>query len=208
MDVVQSLLHLLRDPSWVITTFGYPGMALIIFLETGALVFFLPGDSLLVMAGLFAARGDLNILALNALLIPLAIAGDACSYKIGHTLGDTIFSKKTRLIRPEHLKAAHDFYERHGGRAIVLARFVPVVRTFVPVIAGVARMGYKRFAVFNMLGGFGWIMSMTLVGYVLGTRFPVLVEHIEKVVLAVVVLSVLPIIFEYLRARLSCRARA
>jgi hypothetical protein len=116
----------------------------------------------------------------------MAVAGDATSYWIGVRAGPHLFNRpRSRFFRPEHVKAAHEFYERHGGKAIILARFMPLVRTFVPVVAGVAGMTYRRFAAFNVIGGAGWVLSMTLLGYVLGTRFPVLVRHIEKVIVAV-----------------------
>lgn len=209
LDLLRSFLHLIREPGELIAWGGYPGLALIIFLETGALVFFLPGDSLLVMAGLYAAKGDLSILALNLLLIPCAIIGDACSYSIGLRAGPRLFSRpESRFFKPQHLEAAHRFYVRHGGKAIIIARFMPLVRTFVPVVAGMARMKYRRFALFNVVGGASWILSMTMLGYVLGLRFPLLVQHIEKVILVIVFLSILPGIIEYVRARTRDRRGA
>ena len=202
MSAIQWLIDLIRNPGELITWGGYPGLALIVFLETGALVFFLPGDSLLVMAGLYAAKGDLSIVALNALLIPMAIAGDATSYWIGRRTGPHLFNRpRSRFFNPAHVQAAHDFYERHGGKAIVLARFMPLVRTFVPVVAGVAGMTYRHFATYNVVGAVAWVGSMTLTGYVLGTRFPLLVQHIEKVIVVVIVLSILPGVVEWLRIR-------
>lgn len=202
MSAIQWVIDLIRNPGELITWGGYPGLALIIFLETGALVFFLPGDSLLVMAGLYAAKGDLSIVGLNALLIPMAIAGDATSYWIGRRTGPHLFNRpRSRFFNPAHVQAAHDFYERHGGKAIVLARFMPLVRTFVPVVAGVAGMTYRHFATYNVVGAVAWVGSMTLTGYVLGTRFPLLVQHIEKVIVVVIVLSILPGVVEWLRIR-------
>ena len=200
--LLEWIVALVRDPGALITWGGYPALAAIVFMETGAMVFFLPGDSLLVMAGLYAAKGDLDIWLLNFLLIPMAVGGDAVSYWIGARAGPRLFNRpRSRFFRPEHVKAAHDFYERHGGKAIILARFMPLVRTFVPVVAGVAGMTYRRFAAFNVIGGAGWVLSMTLLGYVLGTRFPVLVRHIEKVIVAVVLLSITPGVVEWLKAR-------
>jgi membrane-associated protein len=199
---LQWILDLLRNPGEIITWGGYPALAAIVFLETGAMIFFLPGDSLLVMAGLYAAKGDLNMWALNGLLIPMAIAGDATSYWIGTRTGPHLFSRpRSRFFRPEHVRAAHEFYERHGGKAIILARFMPLVRTFVPVVAGIGGMSYRRFASFNVIGGSAWVASMTLVGFVLGSQFPLLVRHIEKVIVVVVVLSLLPGLWEWLQAR-------
>jgi membrane-associated protein len=208
MQILEWIINLVRDPGELIRWGGYPALALIIFAETGAMIFFLPGDSLLVMAGLYAAQGSLDIVVLNALLIPLAVLGDATSYWIGSRTGPHLFNRpRSRIFRPEHVRAAHEFYERHGGKAIILARFMPLVRTFVPVVAGVAGMTYRRFLSFNVVGAAGWILSMTLTGYVLGTRFPVLVKHIEKVIVVVIFVSILPGIVEYAKARVRA-ARA
>jgi membrane-associated protein len=202
LDLLRQLLDLLRDPGPAIIAGGYAVLALIVFLETGALVFFLPGDSLLVTAGFYAAGGKLSIVLLNVLLVPLAILGPVLSYWIGAKLGPHIFNKpRSRLFRPEHVQAAHAFYEKHGGAAIVIARFMPIVRTFVPVVAGVARMPYGRYTLFNVVGGAAWVLSMTLIGYSLGNVFPGLVKRIELVIVAVVVLSLLPGIISWLRAR-------
>jgi membrane-associated protein len=207
VNALQWLVDLIRNPGALIAWGGYPALALIIFLETGAMIFFLPGDSLLVMAGLYAAGGHLDILALNALLIPCAIAGDATSYWIGARTGPALFNRpRSRLFKPEHVAAAHAFYERHGGKAIILARFMPLVRTFVPVVAGVGGMTYRRFATFNVVGGAAWVGSMTLIGYVLGSRFPLLVAHIEKVIVAVIFLSILPGLIEWFKAWRRARA--
>lgn len=202
MQLLHDLIALLRDPGPIIAWGGYPILAIIIFLETGAMIAFLPGDSLLFMAGFFASKGDLNIVVLNVLLSAMAILGDATSYTIGAKVGPKIFSRpRSRIFKPEHIAAAHAFYEKHGGKAIVIARFVPLVRTFVPVIAGVAGMPYRRFALFNIAGGVGWVSSMTLGGFFLGRIFPKLGSHVEKVIIGIVVLSVLPMVIEYLKAR-------
>jgi len=210
MDVIFEAFHfiidLLRNPQEYVGSLGYWGLAAIIFLETGALVFFLPGDSILVVAGIYAAGGNMDLGLLNALLIPCAIAGDALSYTIGKRTGPMLFNKpKSRFFNPDHIRAAHEFYERHGGKAIILARFMPLVRTFVPVVAGVAQMGYRRFAMFNIVGGVAWIMSMTFLGYFMGgiaesAGFP-LQKHIEKVIIVVVFLSILPGIIAWWNAR-------
>jgi membrane-associated protein len=196
------ILRTLRDPGDLIRWGGYPVIALVVFLETGALVFFLPGDSLLVVAGLYAAKGELSLLLLNVLLIPAAILGDALSYAIGRKGGPLLFNRpRSRFFRPDHLRAAHEFYERHGGKTIVLARFMPIFRTFVPVAAGIASMGYRRFATYNVLGGTLWVLSMTCTGYFLGSAVPGIQHHIEKVILLVVLLSILPGVVGWLRAR-------
>jgi len=202
VELIRWFVELIRDPGELIRWGGYPALALIVFLETGALVFFLPGDSLLVMAGVYAAKGDLSILALNLLLIPLAILGDATSYTIGARSGPHIFNRpRSRLFRPEHVLLAHAFYEKHGGKAIILARFMPLVRTFVPVVAGVARMRYRDFAVYNVVGAAAWVLSMTFIGYGLGNTIPNLERHIEKVVVVVVLASLAPGFVEVVRAR-------
>jgi membrane-associated protein len=202
VELLDWILRTLRDPGDLITWGGYPAMVVIVFLETGALVFFLPGDSLLVVAGLYAAAGKLDLLLLNVLLIPAAILGDAVSYAIGKRGGPLLFNRpRSRLFRPEHLRAAHEFYERHGGKTIVIARFMPIFRTFVPVAAGMASMGYRRFATYNVAGGILWVLSMTCTGYFLGSWIPGIEHHVEKVILLVVFLSILPGIVGWLRAR-------
>jgi len=202
MDLIQRLLELVRDPGAAIIWGGYTALALIVFLETGAMIFFLPGDSLLVTAGFYAAGGKLSILALNGLLIPCAIAGPILSYWIGAKAGPHIFNRpRSRFFRPEHVQAAHAFYEKHGGSAIIIARFMPIVRTFVPIVAGVGRMPYGRYTLYNVVGGGGWILSMTLIGYFLGNTFPGLVKHIELVIVFVVVVSLMPALIAWLRAR-------
>jgi membrane-associated protein len=182
---------------------GYAGMFAIIYAETGLLVgFFLPGDSLLVTAGLFAATGRFDILYLNALLIPAAIIGDATGYWIGLRAGQALYSRpQSRFFRRDHLLRTKEFYERYGGITIVVARFMPFARTFAPVVAGVAEMKYRRFALFNITGGAGWILSMTLLGYTLGRSFPGIGSKIEYVIAAVVFVSVLPIVIKFLQMR-------
>jgi membrane-associated protein len=175
---------------------------LVIFVETGAMIFFLPGDSLLVVAGLYAARGSLSLWQLNVALIPMAILGDATSYLIGQRTGPHIFNRpRSRWFNPKHLRDAHAFYEKHGGKTIIIARFMPILRTFVPVVAGVAQMGYRKFAVYNIIGGASWVLSMTCTGYFLGSLVPGIDKHIEKLIVLVVFLSVLPALIAYLRNR-------
>ena len=203
---LHGLLGLLRDPGPIITWGGLPALAIIIFLETGALIPFLPGDSLLVVAGLYAGQGSLSIVLLNIVLPLCAMAGDAMSYAIGKQLGPRLFSRpKSRFFDPAHLKAAHAFYEKHGGKAIIIARFVPIVRTYVPVIAGVAQMPYKRFGLYNVIGGAAWVTSMMLIGYFLGAFAAAhgfaLDKHIEKVIIVVVLISILPGIISFLKNR-------
>lgn len=210
---MESLLELLQqikgylDPR-TIAAAGYLVLIFVIFAETGlAAGFFLPGDSLLVVAGLFAARGDLNVFILLSTLFVAAVAGDAVGYYSGAKLGPRLFKRqKSLFFRPSHLEKAHSFYEKYGGKTIIIARFVPIIRTFAPIVAGAAKMPYRRFVVFNVLGGFLWIFSMILSGYFLGSvlksKFGIsLDEHIEKVVIIVVALSLMPPVIEYLKSR-------
>jgi membrane-associated protein len=205
METINKLKQFI-DPTYLIQLFGYPGVTAIVFLETGAMIFFLPGDSLLFMAGLFAGNGDLNIFLLQALLIPAAILGDATSYFIGSRMGPALFNKPdSKLFKPQHMKAAHDFYEKHGGQAIILARFMPIVRTFVPVVAGIGKMPYRRFAFFNIIGGISWVVSMTVAGYFLG-QIEFVKKHIELIVIGIIVISVLPAVIAWLRSRVAPKA--
>ncbi|MCU0699771.1 MAG: VTT domain-containing protein [Myxococcaceae bacterium] len=212
LDLIHTVLGWLRDPGTLIdghsTAYAYGILALVIFLETGALVAFLPGDSLLVVAGTYAAAAannpdaklQLSLLLLNLFLIPAAIIGDATSYVIGSRLGGALYSRPdSRFFKKSHLEAARAFYEKHGGKAIIIARFMPLVRTFVPVVAGAAKMPYSRFATFNIVGGVAWVSSMTVMGYVLGQLVPNIGKHVEKVIIVVVFLSILPGIIGYLR---------
>ncbi len=182
---------------------GYIGLVLIVFAETGLLVgFFLPGDSLLITAGLVAATGTLNIWLINVLLITAAIVGDSVGYAIGARMGPKLFTRpKSLLFNPRHVERTRVFYERHGAKTIVIARFVPLVRTFAPVVAGVAQMEYRRFLLYNVAGGVGWVTSMTWAGYLLGHAVPNINEHIHIVVAIVIVLSLIPIAIEIIKER-------
>ncbi|MBI2467825.1 MAG: VTT domain-containing protein [Candidatus Rokubacteria bacterium] len=182
---------------------GYAVLVGIVFTETGLLVgFFLPGDSLLVTAGLVAAAGGLDIWVLDGLLIVAAVVGDSVGYAIGYRTGPKIFRKEeSRWFSRRHLVRTHEFYERHGGKTIVLARFIPIIRTFAPVVAGVGQMAYRRFLFYNVFGGIGWVVSLTWTGYLLGQQIPNINQHIHLVVAVVVVLSVMPIVVEWWKAR-------
>jgi membrane-associated protein len=182
---------------------GYVVLVAIVFVETGLLVgFFLPGDSLLITAGLIAAAGGLNIWWLNLALCVAAIAGDSVGYAIGARLGPRIFTKeKSLLFNPRHVMRTREFYARHGAKTIVIARFVPIIRTFAPVVAGVGQMQYRRFLSYNVVGGIGWVVSMTWAGFLLGQAIPNIDRHIHVVVLVVIVLSVIPVGLEILRER-------
>jgi membrane-associated protein len=182
---------------------GYAVLTGIVFTETGLLIgFFLPGDSLLITAGLVAAAGGLNIWLLNGLLIAAAVAGDSVGYLIGARLGPRLFTReKSLLFNPRHIERTRAFYARYGAKTIVIARFVPIIRTFAPVVAGVGEMEYRRFLFYNVAGGVGWVTSMTWAGYLLGHTIPNIGERIHWVVGIVIVLSLIPIALEILKER-------
>jgi membrane-associated protein len=202
---VQSVLSTLYNVPEILRVGGIVGLAAIVFAETGLMVgFFLPGDSLLVTAGLFAARGDLDIVTLNLVAIVSAVVGDATGYWVGRRAGQALYSRPNSLLfRRDHLLKSEQFYERHGGKTIVIARFIPIVRTFAPVVAGAARMPYRQFATYNIAGGLLWVLSMTLTGYFLGRTIPNIEKNIHLVVGGVIVLSLLPGVIAWLRERRS-----
>lgn len=182
---------------------GYLVLVAVVFTETGLLVgFFLPGDSLLITAGLVAAAGGLNIWWINVLLIVAAVTGDSVGYAIGARIGPRLFTReKSVLFNPAHIERTRRFYARHGAKTIVIARFVPIIRTFAPVVAGVGTMEYRRFIFYNVAGGVGWVTSMTWAGYLLGRAIPNIGEYVHIVVIIVIVLSVIPIVVEILKER-------
>jgi membrane-associated protein len=182
---------------------GYVVLFVIVFTETGLLIgFFLPGDSLLITAGLVAAAGGLNIWWLNVILIVAAVTGDSVGYAIGLRLGPRLFTRpKSLLFNPRHIERTRAFYARHGAKTIVIARFVPIVRTFAPVVAGVGQMEYRRFVFYNVAGGVGWVTSMTWAGYALGRAIPNVADYVHVIVVVVVILSVIPIVVELVRER-------
>jgi membrane-associated protein len=201
MDWLREIFHRLTDVETLVRVGGLTAMTAVIFAETGLMIgFFLPGDSLLVTAGVFAAAGHLDIWTLNVVLVIAAIVGDTVGYWIGRRAGPALFRRpKSLLFNPDHLRRAHEFYEKHGGKTIILARFMPIVRTFAPVVAGMGRMDYRRFVSFNVFGGLLWVVSMTLTGYFLG-QIPGVREHIEIVIVVVIFLSILPGIIAFARA--------
>jgi membrane-associated protein len=182
---------------------GYVGLFLIVFAESGLFFgFFLPGDSLLFTAGFLASQGLLNIWLLVPLLFVAAVLGDAVGYWFGRKVGPRIFSKKDSVVfNPEHVKKAHDFFEKHGKKAIILARFLPIIRTFTPIVAGVAKMEYSVFLAFNLLGGLFWIVGLVLLGYFLGSLVPNADRYLLPIVLMIIVVSLLPGIYEIYKAR-------
>ena len=199
MEVLQHFFSNLYRFDELIRWGGYLVLTIIIFSETGLLAgFFLPGDSLLVTAGLLSAvEGTLNIWFLNLLLAAAAILGDTTGYWIGYHLGPKIFTRKNSFFfHQDHLIRTQKFYEKYGAKTIVLARFVPIVRTFAPTVAGVGRMSYRKFLAYNIAGGIGWVLLMTLAGYFLGRSIPNIEKQVHWVILVVIILSFIPIIKE------------
>jgi len=195
------------QPDVIITWLGpwvLVGLALIIFAECGLLLgFFLPGDSLLFTAGVFVATGAIvyPLWLVCLILVVAAFIGNVCGFYIGRAAGPAIFDRpKSRLFKPEHVAKTHEFFEKYGNRAIVLGRFVPIVRTFITVMAGVAKMDPKRYLLYSAIGGVAWAAGVTILGFFLG-QIPFVREHIEGILILVVLISVLPMIVEFLRAR-------
>ncbi len=207
MEWIQAFFRTVYNVPELIRLVGLYGMIAIVFSETGLMVgFFLPGDSLLVTAGIFAARGDLNIYTLIPCLIVAAVLGNGTGYFIGHKAGRALYNRPNSLLfRREHLVRTHEFYERHGGKTIILAQFMPIVRTFAPVVAGAADMTYRRFATYNVIGAICWITSMCLTGFYLGRVVgqETLEKKLHLVVGAVIFLSLLPAIIGWLKSKLS-----
>jgi membrane-associated protein len=210
-EVVDFILHLDVHLNAIIQNFGiwtYLILFLIIFLETGVVITpFLPGDSLLFAAGSFAALGSLNVFALFILLTLAAILGDTINYWIGHYIGPRAFNGSIRFLKKEYLDRTQDFYERHGGKTIILARFIPIIRTFAPFVAGIGAMDYPRFFFFNVIGAILWVSLFTFGGYFFG-NLPFVKENFTIVILAIIVISVLPGVFEFLRDKYRTRKEA
>ncbi len=203
IETITSILHQIYDVEGIIRWGGMMMLIVIVFAETGLLIgFFLPGDSLLVTAGVFAAAGHLDIWTLLLAVSAAAVIGDQVGYFIGLRTGPRIFTREDSLLfKRAHLIRAHEFYEKHGGKTIILARFVPIIRTFAPVVAGVAEMEYRSFVTYNVLGGILWVWSTSLLGYSLGRVVPDIDRHIHIVIVVVVILSILPGVYEYVKAR-------
>ena len=207
MHVFTDLFHRLSNLPDLVQWAGLFGLVAIIFSETGLLVgVFLPGDSLLVTAGLFAARGYLNIYALAPALTAAAICGNSVGYLIGRATGPRVFRRENSLFfNKKHAIRAHEFYEKYGHKTIVLAQFMPIIRTFAPVIAGVGGMRFKDFITFNILGAFLWIWGMLGIGFFLGSYIPGIDRHIEIVVAVVIFISILPGLIGGYRAKRARR---
>ena len=203
LEWLQQAFHFIMDVQGLIQWGGLLMVCIIVFVETGLFVgFFLPGDSLLVTAGLFAAKGDIDLVLLLVLASLCAVVGDQTGYLIGRKAGSALFKREdSRLFKRKHLLKAHDFYEKYGNKTIVIARFVPIVRTFAPAVAGAAGMNYRHFVTYNVLGGILWVFSMVLGGYIMGKAIPNLDKYIHLVIVVVVFLSILPAIIEIYKAR-------
>ncbi|MBI2815981.1 MAG: VTT domain-containing protein [Acidobacteria bacterium] len=203
LDWLQEAFLFLTNVQGLITWGGVVLVCIIVFVETGLFFgFFLPGDSLLVTAGIFAAAGFLDISTLLFFASACAVLGDQVGYYIGRKTGQALYSRpNSRFFKQQHLERTRAFYEKHGPKTIVLARFVPIVRTFAPAVAGAAEMRYRRFVTYNVFGGILWIFSMTLLGYFLGASIPNINRYIHWVIAVVILLSILPVVIEVLRMR-------
>lgn len=207
MEIFQSLLHFDEYLATIVNLFGpltYVFLFLIVFAETGLVVTpFLPGDSLLFAVGTLAGGNFLNIWIVYITLLAAAILGDTVNYWIGHHLGNRVFVKEnSKFFKRSYLEKTSEFYKKHGGKTIILARFVPIVRTFAPFVAGVGKMHYRTFLFYNVIGGVLWVTSLTFAGYFFG-RIPIIKENFEYVVIGIVLISLLPILIELVKRKLS-----
>jgi len=207
MDQLLEFFHRLRDVKALIAWGGYVGLTVIIFAETGLLIgFFLPGDSLLVTAGILSSQGNFNVFLLGVLLSVASILGNAVGYYIGRVGGTRLFRRdESRFFKPRYLRQAHQFYEHHGGKAVILARFMPIVRTFVPVVAGAADMDYRKYTLYNVVGGLVWIWGMLFTGNFLNRYIPGVEQHTGRVIIIVIVLSFMPGVIGWFRSRRSAK---
>jgi membrane-associated protein len=203
LDWVKDAFHLLTDVKGLIQWGGMVLVCGIVFVETGLFFgFFLPGDSLLVTAGVFAAAGHLRLGWLLSLVWFCAVAGDQLGYWIGRRAGEALYRRHDSLLfKKRHLEKAHEFYRKYGGKTIILARFVPIIRTFASPVAGIGRMNYRRFLSYDIFGGLLWVWSMVLLGYFLGSTIPEIDKHIHIVIAVIVLLSLLPAVIEGVRQR-------
>jgi membrane-associated protein len=205
-SILDLFLHLDKHLSAVIQQFGalsYVILFLVIFCETGLVVTpILPGDSLLFVVGAFAAKGDIDLVLIYALLCIAAVAGNMANYHIGRFLGPKVFEKNSRFLKKEYLERTHAFYEKHGGKAIVIARFLPIIRTFAPFVAGIGRMEYRRFVLYNLAGCVAWITSFVLGGYFFG-NIPIVKENLTAVIFGIIMVSLVPSVIEFIRHRRS-----
>jgi membrane-associated protein len=212
MDLITTLIdfiiHIDEHLSVIISNYGawtYGILFLIVFAETGFVVTpFLPGDSLIFAAATFAARGDINPWVLFLVVATAGIIGDAVNYSIGHYIGPRVFTEDVRFLRREYLDKAHEFFEKHGGKAIFLARFVPIIRTFVPFVAGAGAMSYGKFVVYNVLGALTWVGLFDILGYFFG-NIPAVEEHFSLVVIGIILVSLVPAVSEFIKARMEIK---
>lgn len=198
------------DPQWLLERFGgqfFWVSAAIVFIECGLLFPILPGDSLLFAVGLFIAEGsiDINIVVACLILTAAAFLGNVTGYEIGRAIGAPLYEREGRFIKKKYFDDTHAFFEKHGAKALILGRFVPIVRTFITVVAGVSRMDRRHFFVWSGVGALLWATGITLLGYFLGNAFPALKEHLELAILAIVAVSVVPMIIEFVRAKSAAR---
>lgn len=203
---IDYILHMDKHLADVIAYFGnwtYVLFFMIVFCETGLVVTpFLPGDSLLFAAGTFAAIGSLNVAWLFVLLTVAAIVGDTVNYWVGYYLGPKVFHSDSKLLNRKHLERTHQFYEKHGGKTIILARFIPIIRTFAPFVAGIGSMSYWKFISYNVVGGVVWVAMFVFGGYYFG-NLPMIKKNFTLVIMAIIVISVLPAVFEFMRHKLK-----
>lgn len=202
-SIINILLHLDKYLGLLVQTYGhlvYLILFLIVFAETGLVVApFLPGDSLLFVTGTLAAAGGMNINLILALLITAAVLGDTVNYWIGYYAGPMVFHREnSRLLNKKHLDRTHEFYEKYGGKTIIIARFIPVIRTFAPFVAGIGKMAYRRFIAYNITGGVMWVTLLVLTGYFFG-NIPFVKKNLTAFILLIIILSIMPAIVEYIR---------
>ena len=203
---IHDLIDLLRNPTALITAVGTMGVTTIVFVETGLLFPFLPGDSLLVTAGLLASKLDgpiqLDVVTLGVLCTLASIIGNQVAFFIGRRTGRALYARPdSRWFKRKHLEQAQAYYDRHGGKTIVIARFMPIIRTFAPVVAGIADMKPALFLFYNIVGGTAWVWSMLLIGYLLAVHVPVVGEHIEALIVVIVLISLMPAGIAWLKQR-------
>ena len=202
MQLIEFILHVDQHLLEFVRNYGvwvYAILFLIIFVETGLVVMpLLPGDSLLFAAGAIAATGAMDPVLLSVLLIIAAVMGDSLNYQIGHYIGPRVFNMKLRFINRDHLLKTQSFFEKHGGKTIIFARFMPIIRTFAPFIAGVGSMAYSRFLMFNVVGGMAWVLSFIWLGYFFG-NLPVIKDNFTYVIFAIIILSLMPAVIEFVR---------
>lgn len=207
---IDLFLHLDKSLSNVIQTYGsttYIILFVVILCETGLVILpFLPGDSLLFAAGAFAAKGDMDITLLFLTLCIAAISGDSINYEVGRLIGPRIARReKSRFVNKEHIAKTHEFYEKYGAKTIIIARFIPIIRTFAPFVAGLGNMGYKKFLHYNVIGGIAWVAICLFAGYLFG-NIPLVKQNFTMVIFAIIIVSILPAVIEYIRQRSISKA--